>query len=100
NESRDLGDVDRFAFYDHLKAITAAPPDVLRVDEKNLREYVVFNVCGLVITTNHKTDGLHLPADDRRHYVTWSDRTKDDAVFGNGYWNRLYRWYSTGGPAH
>jgi hypothetical protein len=100
SEARDLGEVDRFSFYDHLKIYTAAPPDVLRVDEKNLREYVVFNVCGLVITTNHKTDGLHLPADDRRHYVTWSDRTKDDAVFGNGYWNRLYRWYSTGGPAH
>ena len=30
---------DRFAFYDHMKAYTAAPPDVLRVDEKNLREH-------------------------------------------------------------
>ena len=30
---------NRFAFYDHMKAYTAAPPDVLRVDEKNLREY-------------------------------------------------------------
>ena len=27
------------AFYDHMKTYTAAPPDVLRVDEKNLREY-------------------------------------------------------------
>jgi hypothetical protein len=41
NEARDLGEVNRFAFYDHLKAYTAAPPDVLRVDEKNLREYSV-----------------------------------------------------------
>ncbi len=39
SEARDLGDVDRFAFYDHMKAYTAAPPDVLRVDEKNLREH-------------------------------------------------------------
>ena len=43
SEARDLGDVDRFAFYDHMKAYTAAPPDVLRVDEKHLREYAVFN---------------------------------------------------------
>ena len=31
SEARDLGDVNRFAFYDHMKAYTAAPPDVLRV---------------------------------------------------------------------
>ena len=43
NEARDLGDVNRFDFYDHTKAYTAAPPDVLRVNEKHLREYYVFN---------------------------------------------------------
>lgn len=35
SEARDLGDVNRFAFYDHMKVYTAAPPDVLRCDEKN-----------------------------------------------------------------
>ena len=39
SEARDLGDVDRFTFYDHTKVYTAAPPDVLRVDEKYLREH-------------------------------------------------------------
>ena len=34
SEARDLGDLNRYQFYDHMKAITAAPPDVLRVDEK------------------------------------------------------------------
>ena len=43
NEARDLGDINRFQFYDHMKAYTAAPPDVLRVDEKNLREHSVLN---------------------------------------------------------
>jgi hypothetical protein len=38
NEARDLGEGNRFQFYDHMKAYTAAPPDVLRVDEKHLRE--------------------------------------------------------------
>jgi hypothetical protein len=97
NEARDLGDVDRFAFYDHMKAYTAAPPDVLRVDEKNLREYSVPNVCGVIITSNHKTNGIHLPADDRRHYVAWSNLTKAD--FDDDYWNHLYDWYATGGNA-
>jgi hypothetical protein len=36
SEARDLGDFDRFQFYDHMKSYTAAPPDTLRVDEKNL----------------------------------------------------------------
>ena len=58
SEARDLGEVNRYVFYERLKVYTAAPPDVLRVDEKNLREYSAFNVCGVVITTNHKTDGI------------------------------------------
>ncbi|HEY4340532.1 MAG TPA: primase-helicase family protein [Steroidobacteraceae bacterium] len=98
SEARDLGDVDRFAFYDHLKTYTAAPPDVLRCDEKHMREHAVMNVCGVIITTNHKTDGIYLPADDRRHFVAWSERTKDD--FSEQYWNDLWRWYSDGGLQH
>jgi hypothetical protein len=95
SEARDLGDVDRFAFYDHMKTYTAAPPDVLRVDEKHRQEYAVFNVCGVIITSNHKSDGIYLPADDRRHYVAWSDLTKED--FDEAYWNKLWKWYSEGG---
>jgi len=88
NEARDLGDVNRFQFYDHMKAYIASPPDVLRVDEKNLREYSVPNCCGVVITSNHKADGIYLPADDRRHFVAWSDLTKDD--FPQAYWTTLW----------
>jgi hypothetical protein len=61
------------------------------VDEKNLREYYVFNVLGFLITTNHKTDGIYLPADDRRHYVAWSNFKKED--FAKEYWNELWGWY-------
>jgi Family of unknown function (DUF5906) len=98
NEARDLGDINRYQFYDHLKAYTAAPPDVLRVDEKHLREYNVPNCCGVIITTNHLSDGIYLPADDRRHYVAWSNVTKGD--FPPGYWDRLWRWYDAGGDRH
>jgi Family of unknown function (DUF5906) len=102
SEARDLGDaekhVNRFDFYEHTKIYTAAPPDVLRVDEKNLREYYVFNVLGFLITTNHKTDGIYLPADDRRHYVAWSDFSKED--FAQDYWNQIWGWYESGGFRH
>ena len=88
NEARDLGEFDRYAFHDHMKVYIAAPPDVLRVDEKNLNEHYIPNLCGVVITTNHKTDGIYLPADDRRHMVAWSNLTKDD--FAADYWRKLY----------
>jgi DNA polymerase III delta prime subunit len=98
NEARDLGDVDRYKFYDHLKAYTAAPPDVLRVDEKHLREHSVMNVTGVIITTNHKADGVYLPADDRRHFVAWSELKKTD--FDVAYWNGIWSWYENGGYSH
>lgn len=98
SEARDLGDVNRYALYEHMKALTASPPDVLRVDEKNLREHSVINCVGVIITTNHKTDSIFLPPDDRRHYVAWSDRTKDD--FPAGYWNALWAFYNDGGDRH
>jgi hypothetical protein len=100
SEARDLGDTDRFKFYEHMKAYTAAPPDVLRVDEKYINEHLVLNCCGIVITTNYK-DSLYLPADDRRHYVAWSTVKREDPRFQDGYWNRLWNWYySEGGIAH
>lgn len=98
NEARDLGEVSRYQLYDHMKAYTAAPPDVLRVDEKYLREHSVLNCCGVIITTNYRGDGIFLPADDRRHYVAWSDLTKDD--FSPSYWNELWGFYADGGIRH
>lgn len=98
SEARDLGDIDRYAFYEHLKVYTAAPPDVIRVDEKNKHEYAVFNVCGVIITTNHKTSGMYLPPDDRRHFVAWSE--VDPTSFSPEYFPFLYRWFADGGAAH
>lgn len=97
SEVRDLGDVDRYAFHDHMKAYTAAPPDVLRVDEKNLHEYSILNCCGVIITTNYK-DALYLPADDRRHYVAWSELTNKN--FPPEYWKKIWSWYDAGGDRH
>ena len=97
SEAHDLGEFNRFALYERLKAYTAAPPDGLRVDEKHLREYAIVNCCGVIITSNHQ-DGLYLPTDDRRHYVCWSELTKDSFV--DGYWRRLWGWYLAGGLSH
>ena len=57
-----------------------------------------FNVCGVIITTNHKADGIYLPADDRRHYVAWSEHVKED--FTKEFWDRIWTWYAHGGMCH
>jgi hypothetical protein len=98
NEARDLGDMTRFSFYDKTKIICAAPPDVLRVNEKHVKEYYVFNAMGCIITTNYKTDGIHLPANDRRHFVAWTQLTEKD--FTADYWATLWSWYGNGGFEH
>jgi hypothetical protein len=98
NEVRDLGEVSRYSFYDHTKLYTASPPDALLVDEKNLREHSILNCVGLILTTNYKTTGIYLPAEDRRHYVAWSNLGPED--FAEGYWNKLFGWYDEGGDRH
>lgn len=90
SEARDLGEFDRFQFYEHMKTYIAAPPDVHRIDEKNLREHYIINVNGVIITTNYKADGIFLPENDRRHYVAWSERRKEE--FSDDYWARFWRW--------
>jgi hypothetical protein len=103
NEARDLGTSDRFKFYDHMKTLIAAPPDTTEVNEKHMKPYQIPNVVGIIITTNYKTDGIHLPADDRRHYVAWSPLVKED--YGSdeehiAYFNELCGWYDSGGLNH
>jgi hypothetical protein len=39
--------------------------------------------------------GLYVPADDRCHYIAWSDASRDE--FDPEYWNQLYSWYANGG---
>jgi hypothetical protein len=53
---------------------------------------------GLREVSNHKADGFYLPADDRRHFVAWSELTKED--FEPDYWNHLWTWYDQGGDRH
>ena len=80
-----------------MKTLIASPPDTLTIDEKHLREYIILNVCGVIVTTNHKTDGIYLPAEDRRHHVSWSDRVKEDEHFAGDYWLDIYAYYKNGG---
>lgn len=97
SEAHDLGNMKKFAFYDHTKTLTASPPETIRVNEKHRPEQQIPNLCGVVITTNH-SDGLYLPPEDRRHLVCWAKA--DKGTFGGGYWTKLWSWYGAGGAGH
>jgi hypothetical protein len=92
-EARDMGElgrIDRYGLYDHMKTYLASPPEPIRINEKYLREYYIFNRFGMVITTNHR-DALYLPAEDRRHYVAFSERKTED--FTAQFWKDFWNWY-------
>jgi hypothetical protein len=100
NESHDLGDINRFALYERLKIYAAAPPDTLPVNEKHMKPHYVLNCMGLIITSNYRTNGIYLPADDRRHYVMASTLEKKD--FGTDreydkYFGEMFTFYENGG---
>ena len=59
----------RYAFYERSKVYLAAPPDVIAVDEKHVREYPVTNCVGVVFTTNH-------PHVDTSRAGTMTDRVR------------------------
>jgi hypothetical protein len=97
SEARDLGDINRYQLYDHLKQYIAAPPETILIDKKNISEYAILNRVGLIFTTNH-VDGLYIPADDARFHCNWSPRLKGD--FSETFWHEFHGWYAEGGIAH
>jgi hypothetical protein len=97
SEARDLGEFNRYQFYEHMKPYLAAPPETIEVDEKNVKAYQIPNLVGVVFTTNHK-NSLYLTADDRRHLCCWSSLKQDD--FGQSFWTEFYVWYERGGFDH
>jgi hypothetical protein len=97
SEARDQGEVNRYQLYEHMKQFTASPPMTIRINPKHIRPFYILNVLCIIYTTNHK-DGLYIPFDDARHYGAWSPCVKED--FEDGYFDRIWKWYETGGFAH
>ena len=100
NEARDLGEINRYAFYEHCKPLTAAPPEVLRCDEKNIREYSVPNVVGVIITSQLHDRRL-LSAARRPPPLCRLVAARGRRARCPDYFEQLYRWYDDeGGNRH
>jgi hypothetical protein len=95
SETRDLGELNRYAFYETTKTMIAAPPDMVRINIKHIPQYYIPNVTAVVMTTNYPTDGLFLPPDDRRHYVCGTERVRSD--MWDSHCQAMWDWYQAGG---
>jgi hypothetical protein len=91
SEAKDLGEFNRYNFYEATKTLIAAPPDTILVNSKYRPLIYIANVTLAVITTNHRVGALYLPRDDERHYVCWSEAKSED--FDKDYFNELFGWY-------
>jgi hypothetical protein len=98
SEAHEMGNA-RFGFYETTKDWAASPPFTLMSQDKWVKQHPILNLVGVVYTTNHKSDGLHIPREDRRHFVAWSEREQKD--FAEEYWRDFYwPWLETGGDEH
>ncbi len=97
SEANDLGDDDRFKFYERRKAWAVSPPNTITVTDKHVKAHPVVNVVAMVVSGNEKS-GFYLPPDDRRNHVNWSDCVPGD--FEDGYFIALFDWYDAGGVGH
>jgi hypothetical protein len=95
SEARDLGEINRYAFYESTKTMIAEPPTTVRVHAKYVPHHYVLNVVSVIFTTNYPADGLYLPADDRRHYVCGTEITS--TAFAPAFFVEMWDWYANGG---
>ena len=87
-----------------IKPLAAAPPERLRVNQKNVAVVQVRNIVNVSMTTNSKTP-LKLQGHSRRVYPLWSDFDIRDET-GNvlpewsKFWATTWEWMENGGIDH
>lgn len=60
---------NKFNFENNLKNLIAGEPDTITINDKYGKKYPHRLTCGVIITTNHLTTGVHISDDDRRYDV-------------------------------
>lgn len=89
------------SMYNILKPLTAAPPNVLPLNDKYKNMRYVVNVMRVFITTNDYLS-LFIPAEDRRMHVMHSPQRKQWhlAEGMEEYFDRYWAWLDDGGAGH
>lgn len=98
NEAANLQEMSRWAFNEKTKVLIAGLPDICMINQKYGQKYSVKLFCGVIITTNHLLNGLHIPPDDRRYDVI-DCATHQEMGFKNLddrrlYFDYLWNWFN------
>jgi hypothetical protein len=75
-------------FYDKLKPVLAAPPDLLAMTKKYENTVYIRNLCRVILTTNDPLS-MYIPAEDRRLCVLTSSVGKRPAAYYEAFWDYL-----------
>lgn len=83
------------AFYDQLKPLMAAPPEMLPMEIKYANVVYVRNLMHVVLTTNDPLK-MYIPEEDRRLFVMTS-KLAGPKVFPPDYFEKMYAYLQNGG---
>ena len=98
----ELGDRrEAMAVSNKLKPLAAAPPEMLRINQKHVKAMKIRNVVNSTMTTNSVMP-LRLNGPSRRFFALWSDlnpRDKEDNMKEEWliYWEDRWNWMKNGG---
>jgi len=98
----ELGDRrEATAVSNKLKPLAAAPPKVLRVNQKGIKAIKIRNIVSAAMTTNSQLP-IRINNVSRRFFAVWSDlTTRDDRdeilPEWESYWESLWSWMDNGG---
>ena len=95
SEARDLGEINRYAFYESTKTLMAAPPDVTRVNTKYIRA-ILFGECDRRDPHDELSAGRALPAARRPAALRRRDGGHEGRLRGR-LLAELWDWYRSGG---
>lgn len=85
-------------FYNKLKPLLAAPPELIPMNMKYFNVIYVRNLCHVILTTNDPLT-MYIPGEDRRLFVMTSPipDPKRTPIFAPGYFDRLHAYLADGG---
>jgi hypothetical protein len=104
SEAANLHEMSRWAFNERTKVLIAGSPDHCQINPKYGQKYAVRMHCGVIITTNHLSSGIYIPADDRRYDIldtaTLAEMDLEKPEDRKEYFSDLWAWFVAGGASH
>lgn len=105
SETSNLHEMSKWAFNEQTKVLIAGSPDVVSINPKYGQKYSMRMFCGVIMTTNHLSTGIYIPADDRRYDVIDCASKKEMGLHSPAeitqYFQELWEWFNDdGGKMH